>query len=199
MRDKPGLWDRFGAWFYDFAMWPVETLGARRWRELLWRGVEGRVLEIAVGTGAGLLAHPPGVEVVGVDASAAMLARARRRAERLGKSVEFLQADLHRLPLPDGAFDYVVGSFVLCSLRDPVGVLAELARVLQPGGELRVLEHVRPRGKRFARALSLLAPHFAQPTWELFPQAGWELLEERDLDRYGLVRLYRAVPRGLSA
>jgi len=93
----------------------------------------------------------------------------------------------------------VVGSFVLCSLRDPVGALAELARVLRRGGELRVLEHVRPRGKRFARALSLLAPHFAQPTRELFPQAGWELLEERDLDRYGLVRLYRAVPRGLSA
>jgi len=152
------------------------------------------VLEIAVGTGAGLLAHPPGAEVVGVDASAAMLARARRRAERLGRFVEFLQADLQRLPLPDGAFDFVVGSFVLCSLRDPVGALAELARVLRRGGELRVLEHVRPRGERFAKLVSILAPHFAKPTWELFPQAGWEIREEHDLDRYGLVRLYRAVP-----
>lgn len=189
-------WHLLGAWFYDFSMWPVEVLGARRWREALWAGVEGRVLEIGVGTGAGILACPPGARVVAVDGNPGMLARAKRRAAMLGKPVEFLQADLHRLPLGDDSFDFVVGSFVLCSLRDPVVALAELARVLRPGGELRLLEHVRPRGKRFAKAFSILAPHFAKATWELFPQADWELREERDLDRFGLVRLYRAVPAG---
>ncbi len=193
------LWQQFGAWFYDFAMWPVEVLGCRRWREALWAGVEGEVLEIAVGTGAGLLAHPPGARVTAVDSSAAMLARAERRAARLSLELELVQADLHRLPFPDRSFDFVVGSFVLCSIYRPVAALEELRRVIRPDGELRVLEHVRPRGKRFARALSLVAPHFAKSTWELFPQAGWELCEERDLDQFGLVRLYRAIPRNPSA
>lgn len=192
---KIRLWQGFGALFYDFFMWPVEALAARRWRELLWQEVEGKVLEIAVGTGAGFPAHPPHAEVVGVDASAAMLARARRRAAKLEKPVELLQTDLHRLPFPDGSFDFVVGSFVLCSVRHPAGALGELRRVTRPGGELRLLEHVRPRGDRFAKVLSTLAPHFAKTTWELLPRGGWELLEERDLDRFGLVRLYRAVPR----
>ena len=193
-RKKIGLWQRFGAWFYDLAMWPLEVLAARRWREALWQGVEGKVLEIAVGTGAGFLAHPPGVEVVGVDASAAMLARAGRRAARLGLDVELVQADLLHLPFPDHGFDFVVGSFVLCSVYRPVAALGELRRVIRPGGELRLLEHVRPRGGRLAKLLSILAPHFAKTTWELFPHGGWELLEERDLDRPGMVRLYRAVP-----
>lgn len=186
-----GPFERFGAWFYDLFMWPVEVLGARRWREALWAGVEGEVLEIGIGTGAGLLAHPPGARVTGVDGSAAMLARAERRATRLSLDLKLVQVDLHHLPFPDQGFDFVVESFVLCSVRDPQKVLSELARVLRPGGEVRLLEHVRPRSDGLTKALKILAPHFAKATWELFPQVGWKLLEERALDRFGLVRLYR--------
>lgn len=189
---SPRLFERFGAWFYDFSMWPIEVLRARKWRRRLWDGVRGRALEIGVGTGAGLPCHPPGVEVVGVDASAAMLARARRQAERLARKVELICADLHSLPFLDRSFDYVLGSFVFCSVGEPLTALRELARVLRPGGELRLLEHVRPRSDRFTRVLDVLAPHFSKRTWELLPQAGWEIVREEDLDRWGLVRLYIA-------
>lgn len=190
-----GLWARFGAWFYDLAMWPLEAGAARRWRRILWNGAQGQVLEIGIGSGAGLLACPPPARVVGVDKSAAMLARARRKAAKLGLHPQLVRGDLHRLPFADAEFDLVVGSFVLCSVTDPVGVLKELRRVLRPGGELRLLEHVRPRSPVLGRILSLFAPHFAKRTWELFPPGGWELIEERDLDRLGLVRLYRARPK----
>jgi ubiquinone/menaquinone biosynthesis C-methylase UbiE len=191
-----GSWERFGAWFYDLAMWPVEWGGARRWRRALWEGVHGRVLEVGIGTGASLLAHPRAVQLVGVDRSAAALARAEAKAARLGLSPRLVRGDLHRLPFAAAEFDWVVGSFVLCSVARPVEALRELRRVLRPEGELRLLEHVRPRHPRLGRLLSLVAPHFAKRTWELFPQAGWEVVEERDLDRLGLIRLYRARARG---
>lgn len=190
---KPSwLLERFGAWIYDLFMWPIEVTVARRWRRKLWAGVRGKVLEIGVGTGAGLYAHPPEAEVVAVDGAAGMLARAERRAARLGAKVEFVCADLHALPFPDASFEYVMGSFVLCTVRKPLGVLRELARVLRPGGELRLLEHVRPRSKWLARMLGLLAPHFAKRTWELLPKGGWEIVREENLDRWGLARLYIA-------
>lgn len=74
-------------------------------------------------TGAGLYAHPPEAQVVAVDGAAGMLAWAERRAARLGAKVEFVCDDLHALPFPDTSFDYVVGSFVLCTVRKPLGAL----------------------------------------------------------------------------
>ena len=78
-----------------------------------------------------------------------MLARARRRAERLGRAVELRAMDVTRLDLPDRTFDAAVASFLFCVLPDElqVAALRELERVLKPGGTLRTLDYVRPQGK----------------------------------------------------
>ncbi|NOX44626.1 MAG: class I SAM-dependent methyltransferase [Caldiserica bacterium] len=187
----PRTWQSLGATVYDVVMWPLEAGRGRRWRARLWEGVSGRVLEIGAGTGANFPFYPPGARVVAVELGEGMLARARRRAARAGIGVELVPGDIHALPFPDGDFDFVVGSFVLCSVRDPLAALAEVRRVLSPSGEARFLEHVRPRGERLARVLDRVAPHFAKRTWELFPRAGFEVVSEECLDSRGLVRFYR--------
>jgi ubiquinone/menaquinone biosynthesis C-methylase UbiE len=103
----------------------------------------GRTLEIGVGTGRNLGYFPPGLQLVGVDASAPMLERARRRATGLGRPIDLLLADAQRLPFPDRSFDSVVSTLSLCTIPDEGRALAEARRVLRPGGRLIWLEHVR--------------------------------------------------------
>lgn len=192
---EPGRLERLGARLYDLMMGPVEAWAARPWRRRLWEGVRGKVLEVGIGTGANLPFHPE-AEVIGVDLSAGMLSRTRAKAQRLGRPVALLHADLHDLPFPDRFFDYIVGSFVFCSVADPIDGLRELRRVIRPEGEFRLLEHVRPRGAAWGYLLAHLAPHFAKRTLMLFPHAGWEIVWEEALVRSGLVRLIVARPKG---
>jgi len=113
------------------------------WRAALWGRARGRrVLEVGVGTGKNMPYYPPGVSITAVDLSPRMLERARARAARLGVSVELREADVQALPFPAASFDAVVGTFLFCSVPDPVLGLREVQRVLVPGGQLLLLEHV---------------------------------------------------------
>ncbi len=126
---------------YDAVEWVME-LRARAWRRRLWsRAAPGRLLELGVGTGKNLRYYGTR-QVIALDLSAAMLARARRRAARLGVEAEFQTGDVQRLPYADGSFDVVVAAFLFCSVPDPVLGLTEVKRVLSPGGQLLLLEHV---------------------------------------------------------
>ncbi|MCX8067532.1 MAG: class I SAM-dependent methyltransferase [Anaerolineae bacterium] len=129
---------------YDLGLWPLEVAVLRRMRRQAFPKVEGQVLEVGVGTGVNLPLYPPTATVVALDASAPMLRRALRRPARA--RVRAVQADLHRLPFRDGAFDAVTGSLVFCSVADPQRGLGEVFRVLRPGGRLVLLEHTRGRG-----------------------------------------------------
>ena len=121
-------------------------LGTRR-ADLVARAT-GQVLEIGAGTGANL-AHYQGVErVVAVEPAPAMRARLRSRLDRAVVPVEVSDAPAEHLGLPDASIDTVVCTLVLCSVADPDATLAELRRVLRPGGQLLVLEHVRGEGRR---------------------------------------------------
>lgn len=99
----------------------------------IWRGV--RVLELACGTGESgcLLAGERGARVVGLDASAPLLRRARLKAERAELQVAWVRADAHALPFPADSFDAVISECALCHLDKP-RVLREMLRVLRPGG-----------------------------------------------------------------
>lgn len=103
----------------------------------------GDVLEIAIGTGRNLPFYPTGVRLTGVDLTPAMLDRARERAAVLGRDIELRIGDAQALDLPDEAFDTVVVTLALSTVPSVRRVLAEIRRVLRPGGKLLLLEHVR--------------------------------------------------------
>src|SRR6266511_1164814 len=102
----------------------------------------GDVLEVAVGTGLNLGLYPDGVRLTGVDFSPAMLQRARDRARQLGRPVDLREGDAHALAFPDGSFDTVVCTFSLCGIPDERQAVAEMRRVLRPGGLLLLADHV---------------------------------------------------------
>jgi ubiquinone/menaquinone biosynthesis C-methylase UbiE len=136
--------------FYDLLQRGMEPCLAPG-RAALWTRVRGpKVLEVGVGTGLSMPYYPPDMPILAVDLSPRMLARARSRATQLGVDIELREADVQALPFPDASFDTALASCVFCSVPDPVLGLRELRRVLVPGGQLLLLEHVlsRRRGLR---------------------------------------------------
>ncbi|MGM0557804.1 MAG: class I SAM-dependent methyltransferase [Myxococcota bacterium] len=128
---------------YDALEWVVEKVGFSRWRPRLWERAEGeRILEVGVGTGKNMAHYPDGRDITALDISPAMLERARRRADRHGVDVDLVEGDAQDLPFEDDTFDSAVHTFVFCSVPDPVQGLRELNRVVKPGGQLLMLEHV---------------------------------------------------------
>jgi len=103
---------------------------------------EGDVLEIAVGTGRNLPFYPEGVRLTGIELSQEMLSIAQGRATRLGSQANLRQGDAQALPFPDASFDTVVCTISLCSIPDDCRAVAEMRRVLRPGGRLLLLDHV---------------------------------------------------------
>jgi ubiquinone/menaquinone biosynthesis C-methylase UbiE len=134
-------WDKH-ARNYDkeMAFWERRLFGdARRW---VCSQAIGDTLEVAVGTGLNLELYPDDVRLTGVDFSPAMLAQARDRARALGRTVDLQEGDAHALDFPDGAFDTVVCTFSLCGIADDRRAVAEMWRVLRPGGLLLLADHV---------------------------------------------------------
>lgn len=129
---------------YDAMQSFTERRAFDRWRRDIWARIEpGSVLEIGVGTGKNIPFYPAGASVTGIDISPQMLLRARRTALELDRAVDLRIGDAQALEFPDGAFDTAVGTFVFCSVPDAVKGLHELARVVKPGGDIWLLEHVR--------------------------------------------------------
>lgn len=135
------LWDE-AAPRYDRGIQPLERLWFAGGHEWIGARARGRVLDVAVGTGANLPHYPLDASVTGIDLSPRMLAEARRRAARLGRAVELVEGDAERLPFPDASFDTAVCALGLCSIPRPEVAIAEMHRVLAPGGRLLLLDHV---------------------------------------------------------
>ena len=102
----------------------------------------GRVIEIGFGSGANLPHYPEAVQAVtGVEPNPRMTARARVRIRAARVPVHVIEGQAEQLPFPAAQFETAVSTLTLCSVTDPPAVLAELRRVLVPGGRLIVLEH----------------------------------------------------------
>jgi ubiquinone/menaquinone biosynthesis C-methylase UbiE len=122
----------------------------------------GEVLEVAVGTGLNLEAYPRDVALTGIDLSDAMLDIARSRATEVGRTATLQQADAHELPFDDASFDTVVCTFGLCAIPDHTRAIAEMTRVLRPGGRLILVDHIASTS-RVARGVQRFLEIFTVP------------------------------------
>ena len=102
----------------------------------------GDVLEVAIGTGRNLPYYPDGVRLTGVDWSPSMLSIAAERAASLGREADLRPGNAQTLDFPDASFDTVVCTLGLCAVPDDRHAIAEMARVLRPGGRLLLVDHV---------------------------------------------------------
>ncbi|RFU37448.1 class I SAM-dependent methyltransferase [Actinomadura logoneensis] len=110
----------------------------------LLRGLRGEVIEVGAGTGSTFPYYPAEVaRVLAVEPEPRLREAAEDAARRASPQVEIVAGTAERLPAADASFDAAVTSLVLCSVPDQAAALAELRRVLRPGGELRFFEHVR--------------------------------------------------------
>ena len=175
--------------FYDLLDLPFERRRYRALRPLLFRGLAGQLLDAGIGTGRNCEFYPPAATVSGIDTSPAMLARAYDRCPTLAAGGRLYQMDVTALEFPTGSFDGAVATFLFCVLPDDqqVPALRELGRVVKPGGLIRLLEYVRPRGT-FRRILSRIwqpwiawayGASFDRHTERHIPEAGLELVESR--------------------
>jgi SAM-dependent methyltransferase len=143
----------FSAW-YGLGMRLVDEMGLRETRREVLDGAHGRTLDIGTGTGANLRLYPPQVdELVLAEPDPHMIRILRRLIGEGGgdRTPELLQAPAESLPFEDSSFDCVTSTMVLCTAADPAAALAEVSRVLRPGGKLLFLEHVRSEDPGFAR------------------------------------------------
>jgi ubiquinone/menaquinone biosynthesis C-methylase UbiE len=112
-------------------------------REWVCSQAAGDVLEIGIGTGRNLPHYRADVSLIGIELSPAMLEIARARARELGREVDLRVGDAQALGFPDDSFDAVVCTLSLCTIPDDRAAVAEVRRVLRPGGRFLLLEHVR--------------------------------------------------------
>ena len=136
--------------FYDFFESPIEKRHFSSWRRALLEGIKGLILEIGVGTGKNLPYYGNGCVVIGIDISEEMLKRAVPRTKGLKGSYAFLLADAEKLPFKNDSFDFIVGTYILCSIPNPVVALKEMRKVIKERGEVRLLEHVLSKNKLVA-------------------------------------------------
>jgi ubiquinone/menaquinone biosynthesis C-methylase UbiE len=141
------LWARVFAAAYDPFLSVAERRGLAALRAEVLADARGRVVELGAGTGLNVRHYPSVGELILTEPEPAMVKRLQRRAA----GARVLQAPAERLPFEDASVDTVVSTLVLCTVPDLESALAEIRRVLAPGGRLLFLEHVRSDSARLAR------------------------------------------------
>jgi ubiquinone/menaquinone biosynthesis C-methylase UbiE len=150
---------RLFAAFYDRVSKGSEEAGLREERRQLLAAATGATLEIGAGTGLNLEHYPEAVtRLVLTEPDEHMRRRLARRVSEVRPSTVIVAAGVEQLPFPDGSFDTVVLTFVLCSVAQQEAALAEVTRVLKPGGRLLFLEHVRSDDEKLAKWQDRVTP-----------------------------------------
>ena len=124
---------------------PAIEWNVRRHKQRLLANLPPTVVEIGPGVGANLKYLAAGSTLVAIEPNTHMHRRLRVAARRRGVQLDLRTVPAERTRLPDHSVDAVLSSLVLCSVTDPAAVLAEIRRILRPGGTFRFLEHVAAR------------------------------------------------------
>jgi ubiquinone/menaquinone biosynthesis C-methylase UbiE len=200
---------RLFAAIYDPFMRAAEEAGLAQWRANLLRSATGEVLEIGAGTGANIPHYPPRVRrLILAEPDPFMRARLEPRARLASLPTETVSATAEALPFPDATFDTVVSTLVLCSVPDLPRALAEMRRVLKPGGALLYIEHVaaddRPARLKWQRRIEPLWVHLAgnchltRRTGEEIRSAGFDVEWETRESVRKAMPIVRPSVRGLA-
>lgn len=142
---------RLFAAVYDKLMAGTEKAGLAEARAALLAHASGRVLEVGAGTGGNLGHYPATAVLTLTEPEAPMVKRLQQAARRVRPEAMVLRAPAEDLPFDDDTFDVVVSTLTLCTVADQPKALAEVRRVLRPGGRLLFLEHVRSDEPKTAR------------------------------------------------
>jgi ubiquinone/menaquinone biosynthesis C-methylase UbiE len=218
--DKQTMEKAYARWapVYDVLCGPVFVNG-RRAAARAARDVGGRILEIGVGTGLSFDDYDAATEITGIDISEPMIARARLRARLRAASGRYpfvkglAVMDAHQLRYDDASFDCAVGQFVITLVANPERVLSECARVVRPGGQIILVNHLYSERELAAAVEWLLAERARglglRPEFPFARLAAWaqmhggaELVERRKVPPFGvytLVRFRRCEPQSAAA
>jgi ubiquinone/menaquinone biosynthesis C-methylase UbiE len=133
---------RFNAWFFSTFDRYINVI-ARRHKQAAFAEIGSDVvIELGSGVGANLGYLPAGTRLIAIEPNLQMHERLQERAEQAGVHLELIAQGAESLPLADAAYEEVICSLVLCTVEDPDRVLAEVRRILRPGGRFRFVEHV---------------------------------------------------------
>lgn len=194
-----GRYDRF-SYLYDFLEIIFENKLFNKWRKDIIASLKGNILEIGVGTGKNLLFYTNKAKVTAIDFSPKMLIRARKKLKKVGKTnIELIEMDVENLKFPNDTFDYIITTFVWCSVPNPTKGLRETRRVLKPEGKAIFLEHVLSKNKLIA-----LWEHIHNPITKLLfgfnvnrntlnniEKAGFKIIEDKKMALYDVLRLFK--------
>ncbi len=186
-------YDRMFAAAYDRVLSGPERAGLGRARALLLADADGRTLEVGAGTGANLEHLPRAVtSLVLVEPSEPMRRRLELRVdalrERLPDDTRVVDGSAAGLPVDDGSIDTLISTLVLCSVEDPDAAVAELRRVIAPGGRLLLIEHVAGEGRTqlLQRVIDPAWRHIGRgcrlirPTREILERGGFDTSDVAD-------------------
>ena len=155
--------------------------------------VGGRILEVGIGTGISLERYSRNNRITGIDISAPMLRKAQERVQALGlTNVDALSVmDAAKLAFPDASFDVVVAQYVITAVPDPDGTLDEFARVVRPGGEIILVNHLGAESGPRALFEAAFAPIARRLGWR--PEFRFERIANWAV-RHGGVKLVERRP-----
>jgi ubiquinone/menaquinone biosynthesis C-methylase UbiE len=163
-------------------------------------GLDGEVVEIGFGSGRNIPYYPASLtRVRAVDPAAVGRKLAEKRAAACAVPIEYVGLDAQALPAGDASADHVLSTWTLCTIPDPMAALAEIIRVLRPGGAFHFVEHGRSPDARVARTQDRLTPlqrrvaggcHLNRPIDQLVTASGLEVT--------GLETYYMKGPRAMQ-
>lgn len=187
---KKKIYNRI-ARLYDILDLPFEHGRYKPVRRVLFKGLNGALLDAGVGTGRNFTFYPEGSKVTGIDLSPSMLDRARQRRDKLGTAVDLHEMNVMKMVFADNSFDGIVSTFLFCVLdaEHQQPALEELRRVCRPDGAIRILEYAiseKPL-RRFIMKLwvpwvrHVYGAEFDRHTEQYLEAAGLDLVEKKFL------------------
>lgn len=187
---------KLSALLYDPAFWIGEKAGMADRRRSVVSQATGRTLEIGAGTGLNFDYYSTDADPLILSEPEENMANIlRKRVDASDRDAEIVRAPGELLPFDDNSFDTVVGTLVLCTVEDPAASIAEIKRVLKPGGKYLLIEHVRADSERLARWQDRMNKPWGaiadgcncnRDTAQLLTDGGFDLSDVSD-DRWKLV------------